>query len=255
MTQPLSNGATPDGPSQRVDDDDNTSQTATIQRIHDYRDTIADYQLAFAQNELSGDVDAGQQHRAYHQLAKGFLQLLKPYLTDQDVPGTQYYWEGYTADSLEDASSDGILRLGTVTADPPDAIRTPSRDEVADALREGDQQTIQRADPRNAVDGRSYDIVGLLDFASAPAEWTEEWRVMFGPEVTPHDLRQQIRDPDVRVRDRRHRNEPITVVKTMRVPRSVIDNAVTALENFVRDLGMDVDLQPEPYMGEGEPGI
>lgn len=254
MSSPMENGARPDSqPDKHVADEENKSQNATIHRIQQYRDRVAEYQLLFAQNELSREITEAQQHRSYHQLVKGFLQLLKPYLMDESIPGSQFYWQGYSGNSPD--PDDGILHLGEIVVEPPDAIRQPSKEEMAGALQAGDQQTIQRADPRNAVEEQKYDIVGLRDFASAEVEWIEEWEVMFGPEVTPYDLRQQIHDPMVDVRDRRHRNEPITVVRTVRVPRSIIDNAVTALENFVRDMGMDIDFEADPYMGEGEPGL
>lgn len=261
MSAPMRNGAGGGDSGQeqkRVDDEENASQNATIQRIQNYRDRVAEYQLLFAQNELSGEVSETEQHRSYHQLASGFLQLLKPYLTDPDIPGSQYYWHGYSGESLSATrkSGDGrILHLGTVPVEPPEAISKPSKEEVEGALRTRNSHTMQRADPRNSVENKSYDIVGLVDFAQAPAEWTEEWEVMFGPEVTPQDLREKIRDPTVRILDRTHRHEPITVVKSVRVPRSAIDAAVTAMENFIRDIGMDIEFEVEPYTGDGGPGL
>ncbi len=59
-------------PGRQIEDEDNASQSATIRRIQSYRDDIADYQLLFAQNELSENISEAQQHRAYFQLAKGF---------------------------------------------------------------------------------------------------------------------------------------------------------------------------------------
>jgi hypothetical protein len=39
------------------------------------------------------------------------------------------------------------------------------------------------------------------------------------------------------------RTEPIRVSRIARVPRDIIDEAVTAMENFCRDLGIDMDLE------------
>lgn len=247
MSPASTNGKSPsDTAARQVNDDENKSQTATIQRIQKYRDNLADYQMLFAQNELTGDVSEAQQHRSYHQLTKGFLRLLKPYLTDYrhedpEIIIGQRYWEE--------------VELGSFTIDPPAVISRPSRQEMDHALRTGHQQTIQRADPRNSVEPKEYSVRGLRDFDAAEPEWSVEWQVMYGPEVTPAELRSQISDPNVHVQPRATRTEPITIVKTARVPRRIIDETVTQLENFVRDLGMDVDIKAEPYMGEGGAGI
>lgn len=228
-------------PKLQVNDEDNKSQNATINRIQRYRDDLAEYQLLFAQNELSEEISERQQHRAYHQLAKGFLQLLKPYLTAEEIQQGEHYWNE--------------VDLGSFMIEPPEAIQQPSKQEMESALKAGHKQTFARADPRNEVEAKRYRVIGLRDFAAAEPEWQVEWSVMYGPEVSPADLRSEIRDSRVRVQPRSHRNEPITVIRSGRVPRQIIDNVVTELENFVRAVGMDVDIEAEAYMGEGGPGI
>jgi len=218
-------------PDRTIDDEENTSQSATIRRIQSFRDDIADYQLLFAQNELSEEISEGRQHRAYYQLAKGFLQLLRPYLTDEDVPQSDHYWNQ--------------VQLGEFAVDPPAAIAQPSQQQVDHALKANDQSTIARADPRNAVDSKHFSVIGLRDFDSAQAEWNVQWEVMFGPDVSAADIRSQLQQSGVRVSPRSHQTEPLTVTKRVRIPRQIIDNAVTALENFVRDIGMDVEWDEE----------
>lgn len=213
--------------SKEVNDEEKQSQNATIRRIQKYRDDIAEYQLLFAQNEMSMEVNEAQQHRAYHQLAKGFCQLLKPYLTDDGISQSSHYWED--------------VNLGNFDVSPPDVICPPSREEMGAAVRHGEKTALARGSPRNHVEGKSYSVIGLRDFSTAPAEWQVEWTVMFGPEVSPLDIQQQTRDENVRVSERSHRNQPITVVRTARVPRVIINNAVTAMDNFVRELGLDLD--------------
>lgn len=228
-------------PSRQVNDDENQSQSATINRIQRYRDDLAEFQKVFAEGELSDEIDERKQHRAYHHLVSGFLQLLKPYLTDSEITESQYYWED--------------AQLGEFTVTPPEIIQRPTRDEMDRALQRGDKMTLARGMPREGVDPITYRVEGLKDFASAKTEWEVEWSVMFGPEVSAMDVRHEIHDESVRVKPRRRRNEPIMVVKTVRLPRPIIEAAVTALENFVRSLGMDIDLSPEPYEGEGAPGL
>lgn len=216
---------------QEINDEENQSQNSTLRRIQRFRDDIAEYQLLFAQNEITHEIGEDQQHRSYHQLARGFLQLLKPYLTDEEMAQSEYYWNQ--------------VELGSFTIDPPDVIRPPERAEVEFALRDGNRQALARADPRNTVESKRYDVVGLRDFAAAQPEWTVEWQVMYGPETSPADLRQEITSPRVHVSERTHRNEPITVIHTARIPRQIIDAAITAMENFVRALGMDIDFKDE----------
>jgi len=218
-------------PGRQIEDEDNASQSATIRRIQSYRDDIADYQLLFAQNELSENISEAQQHRAYFQLAKGFLQLLRPYLSDEDVPQSTHYWNE--------------VALGEFAVDPPAAIAQPSQQQLEHALKASDQSTISRADPRNSVDSKHFSVIGLRDFASAQAEWDVQWEVMFGPDVSAADIRSQLQQSGVRVSPGTHRNEPLTVTKRVRIPRQIIDNAVTELENFVRDIGMDVEWDEE----------
>lgn len=225
----------------KVNDDEKKSQNATINRIQRYRDDIAEYQLLFAQNQMSNDVNEGQQHRAYHELAKGFCQLLKPYLTDEGIPQSDYYW--------------GEVPLGKMRVDPPEAIRPPSREEMGSAVRQRSRTDLALGSPRNTVQPKVYRVDGLRDFATAPPEWEVEWTVMFGPEVSPADIQRKITDRKVRVTQQSHRNEPITVVRTEQLSREIINNAVTAMENFVRDLGMDIEMTGEPYEGDGGPGI
>jgi hypothetical protein len=227
MSGDFSNGQVVNG--KQVNDEENKSQNATIERIQSFRDDLAEYRLLFAQNELTEEIGEAQQHRAYHQLAKGFLGLLKPYLTaDDEVAESEAYWEE--------------VGLGAFTVDPPAAITQPSRGEVDTALRRGDSRTLARAEPRNNVEAKRYAVKGLRDFDAAPAEWEVSWSVMFGPEVSPATLRGEIADPAVQVHPRSSRTEPITVTRTVRLPRRIIDEAVTQLEHFVRNLGMDVDL-------------
>lgn len=241
-THPPDNGRQPsEGVEQTVADDEGKSQNATIARIQQFRDTIADYQVLFAENELAADVSAADQHRSYHQLAKGFLQLLKPYLTDENIDGSKHYWER--------------IELGSFSVDPPPAISPPSREEAARALRGRDTAVVARADPRNEADPHEYDVIGLQDFAAAPPEWDVRWSLMYGPEVSVRELRARIETPGVRVLPRQHRAEPITVVRTARVPLEIINDAITAMENFVRALGMDIELEAEPYEGGDEPGL
>jgi hypothetical protein len=225
----------------KVSDEENRSQKATIQRIQSFRDDIAQYQLAFANNELSREVPEENQHRSYHLLAKGFLQLLRPYLEDDSASSSNYYWDE--------------IDLGEFTIDPPAVVRQPTRHEMGRALKSGDLNTISRADPRNAVEPKRYSCIGLRDFAASQPEWTVEWTVMFGPEVSATDLRAEINDRSVTVPPRSHRNEPISIQKKARVPRPMIDNAITAMENFVREIGMDVEMVGDPYDGDGGPGI
>jgi hypothetical protein len=226
----------------KVNDEENKSQNATIERIQSFRDDLAEYRLLFAQNELTEEISEAQQHRAYHQLAKGFLGLLKPYLTAEDeVAESKEYWNE--------------VELGAFTINPPAAITQPSRGEIDTALRQGDSRTLARAEPRNTVEPKAYTVIGLRDFDAVPAEWEVSWSVMFGPEVSPASLRQEITDPAVRVHPRGSRTEPITVTRTVRLPRRIIDEAVTQMEHFVRDLGMDLEIAGEDYMGQGGPGL
>jgi hypothetical protein len=44
------------------------------------------------------------------------------------------------------------------------------------------------------------------------------------------------------VHPRSHRNQPITVSRLARVPRPIIDEAVTQMEHFLRDIGMDIEI-------------
>lgn len=243
------NGASGNGEKNdyEVDDTENKSQNATLSRIQKFRDELAEYQLLFAQNELTQEISQEQQHRSYQRLASGFLQLLKPYLTDDKLKNSTYYWEGYSGETPQE--SEDVLLLGEFSIDPPEAINQPSQDSLDQAIKMGDIQTLQRADPRNEVEPREYTVIGLRDFAAAEVEWEEEWQIMFGPEVSRADLASEIRDPSVRVLQRSHRNEPLTVVKRAHLPKSVIDNAITAMENFIRDVGMDVQID------EGTPTI
>jgi hypothetical protein len=226
----------------KVNDEENKSQNATIERIQSFRDDLAEYRLLFAQNELTEEISEAQQHRAYHQLAKGFLGLLKPYLTAEDeVAESRKYWNKEP--------------LGAFTIDPPAAIQQPSRGEVDAALQSGDSRTLARAQPRNNVEAESYRVVGLRDFDAVPPEWEVSWSVMVGPEVSPQTLRSEITDPGVQVHPRSSRTEPITISRTVRLPRRIIDEAVTQMEHFIRDLGMDLDIAGEDYMGRGGPGL
>lgn len=232
----------PDRSPREVDDEENRSQAATIRRIQSYRDDIADYQRWFAQNEISGSVSKRKAHASYHQLAKGYLQILTPYLTDpeiaQDVehprltdvdPMVNPYWS--------------LAPLGSFSVDPPSALQQPDKDSLSAALRNGDRQTVAQATPRISPEPKQYTVNGLREFAGSDPEWTDSWTIMFGPEVRVRDLRQRITDDDVEVEDRQYRNEPITVTKQARVPKTVIDNAIRNLEQFVRELGLDINLK------------
>lgn len=225
------NGSGKSGQPRAVQDEENQAQNATIRRIQSFRDDIAEYQLLFARNELTEDMSESQQYRAYHQVARGFCQLLKPYLTAQDIDQSERYWRQ--------------LPLGEFEVDPPDAIRRPERQRVGAALGNDASGLARRADPRNDVEPRRYELQGLQDFWAAEVEWREDWQVMYGPEVNPADIRAEVSDPDVRVHERSTRTEPIRVSRIARLPRPIIDEAITAMENFVRDLGMDIDLEDQ----------
>jgi len=226
---------------QKVNDEENQSQNAAINRIQAYRDELAEYQLLFARNELSNELSEGEIHRSYHQLVSGLAQLLMPYLRDYDIGSAQHYWE--------------TVKLGEFEIEPPAAIQQTDRLSVAGALGGEGIGAVALADPRNSVEPKHYDVVGIQDFMAAEPEWTEEWSVMVGPEVSTADLRQQIAEDGVRVLDRRHRNEPIRVERVARVPMDIVTSAATQLEHFIRDIGLDVELKGEPYMGEGGPGL
>lgn len=227
----------------RVADDDNKSQNATIARIQQWRDKIADCREFMAENRATQEVPQDELRAMYFELAQGYLQQLRPYLTDYETfPHGRYFWEGYLADDIEDA--DNVLQLGTITVDPPEAIQQPSRDELSGAIRHHDRQTLARARPRQSVDEISYSVIGLKDFAVAEFEWEEQWSVRFGPEYSAGDLRQEIDDPRVKV-VQGSRREPITVIRRVQMPRSIIDNAITSLEDFVRKIGMDVEFDTD----------
>jgi hypothetical protein len=216
---------------QKVNDEENQSQSATINRIQAYRDELAEYQLLFARNELSNELSEGEIHRSYHQLVSGLAQLLMPYLRDDGIQSARHYWER--------------VKLGEFDIDPPSAIHQPDQMDVAGALGGDGLGAVALADPRNSVEPKHYEVYGLQDFMGAEPEWTEEWSVMVGPEISPADLRQQITEDGVRVLDRRHRNEPIRVERIARVPMGIVTEAATQLEHFIRDLGLDVDLQDQ----------
>jgi hypothetical protein len=220
-----------ESPRSKVSDEENQSQSAAIRRIQKYRDRIAEYQMFFAENEITREIGEGEQHTAYHQLAKGFLQLLKPYLTDPEIPRSAVYW--------------GEKDLGGFSITPPSAISRPSAGEMEAALRSGNRLTMSRASTRACAEPREYQVRGLKTFANAPAEWSEEWTLMWGPEISAEDLRAQINDPRVSVQPREHRTQPITVVKSARVPKHVIDDVITCLEQFVRDVGLDIEFSKE----------
>lgn len=230
MDQYSATGNNGDRPTSRlqVEDDENHSQTKTINRIHAYRDQLAEFQVAFAENELVGEVPERRQHRAYHQLASGLLRLLKPYLTDEEIDEAEYYWND--------------IDIGTFTVNPPAVIQKPDRQELSGAIRSGDQTTIARAKPRNEVEPRHYTVKGLRDFAAAQPEWEVQWNVLFGPDVSAAELRSQVDDARVQIDDRQRRTQPITVRRLVRVPKPIIDDAITYMESFLRDIGMDIEI-------------
>lgn len=218
-------------PDRKANDEDRISHKSAVKRIEQYYDELTEYQKAFAEAEIAGDVDESRHHRAYHEHAKGFCKLLRPYLTDNDLPKAEYYWKQ--------------AEIGVFQVDPPEVLQQPSKEEMAHALRGGNRKTIARADPRNNAEPRGYTIIGLRDFMSSPTQWEESWQVMFGPEVSATDIRSEITDPNVRVEDRAHQNDPITVVKDVRVPRSIIDDAVAAMEQFRRSIGMAIEMKKD----------
>lgn len=218
-------------PDRKANDEDRISHKSTVKRIEEYSNEVTEFQKLFAQSELTSGVDEAKNHRAYHKHVKGFCQLLKPYLTDDDLPGAVEYWHN--------------VEIGEFEIQPPDVLKQPSQEEMARALRGGHQKTIARSDSRNSADDREYKIEGLRHFMDSPPQWEEEWNVMFGPGVSPADLRSEIDDPTVRVEDQSNPNEPITVVKTARVPRFVIDNAAAEIEKFRREIGMAIEMKKE----------
>lgn len=236
MSSPADATPPEQGKKQEVDDEENRSQNATIRRIQSFRDDIADYQLLFARNEVSKQLSEREALRSYHQLVKGFLQLLRPYLTDDSISEAQKYWTETT--------------LGTITVDPPASIQRPSQARFKQALTNNDPKSLAISAPQNNPSKKMYRVKGLKDFAEWDAEWQVEWQVMFGPAVTPDDLRERIQDSSVSVLDASHRNEPIRVQKTAQLPRHIIDSAVLELENFVRGVGMDVDFDEEEQQTE-----
>lgn len=229
------------GKSVTVDDEENQSQNATIRRIQRYRDNLAEYQMLFAQQELEQHGRRRQAHKSYHQLVKGFAQLLSPYLTDREIECAEEYWQ--------------LKEFGSWEVAPPDAISQPSRRQVQDALGSGRTDILARADPRNQLEPYQYRVQGVEDFVAAPPEWEVSWSMMVGPEVSPRDLRSQMSSPDITIDARQHRTDPITVHRRVRVPRDVIGSVVRGLEMFIREIGMDVDMTAPDYTGGEEPGL
>lgn len=231
----------------QVEDEDKKSQKSSIERIQQFRDYLADYQVWFAQNEISREVSREEQLKSYHRMAQGLLRVLRPYLTDpsltpntEDANGNQYW---------------NHVLLGEFTIDPPDVLQRPSQRATETAIRNHDHTTLMRADPQHNADPEHYRLVGLREFATFEPEWTVEWTMMYGPDVSLGSLRQQNTNDDVTIHDRQHRTDPVTIEKTARIPRFVVDNAVTCMENFIRDIGMDIEFKGEPYYGGTEPGI
>ncbi len=228
---------------QTVDEEENTSQNTSIQRIQKFRDHLAEYQVWFAQNEISQEVSREDQLRSYHRMTQGFLRVLTPYLTDDrltpaagdtdaDQPNKgNYYWNR--------------VNLGSFTVDPPNILQKPGQRTMERAIRNHDTAKLARADSRTNADPRRFAVAGLRDFAASDPELSVSWTVMFGPEVEAHELRSELSDPNATIRPRNHRTEPIEVDKTVQLPKSIIDNAVTAMENFVRELGLDIDFEEE----------
>lgn len=237
-----------------VNDDEKQSQTSSIERIQQFRDYLADYQVWFAQNEVSKEVSREEQVKSYQRMAQGFLRVLRPYLTDPTLTPNDS-----VAGQAENGNSGNEywhrVNLGEFSIDPPEILQRPSQRTTERAIRSHDRTTVEMADPRHSADPKHYRVVGLQEFADIDAEWSVSWTMMFGPEIRVSDLRMKNDEARVTVRDRDHRNEPITVEKTVRLPKRIVDNAVTSMENFVRDIGMDVEFNGEDYTAEDGPGI
>lgn len=229
-------------PNKKVNDEEKRSQKANIQRIEDYRDRIAEYQLWFAQNELSGDVSQRDQQRSYHQLARGFLQLIRPQLTDPEIIQNIDHPDPDTHSPEYDNPYWTRIPIGAWTIDPPDILQRPSQLETEHAVKNNIRSTLARADPRVTADPRTIEVIGLRQFAALEPERTIEWTAMFGPNITPSELREQTSDDQVTVHDRSHHSEPIKVTKQVLVPKFIIDNAIETTEHFIRQIGLGIEL-------------
>lgn len=256
MSKPTPPGGTDVRPQQSigrtVNDEEKKSQTSSIERIQQFRDHLADYQVWFAQNEISQEVSREKQTKSYHRMAQGFLRVLRPYLTDPSLTPN----EQPTAESEHTGNEYWHhINLGEFAIDPPEILQRPSQRATENAVKSHDRGTLARADPRNTAESHHYRVVGLKNFGATDPEWSVSWTMMFGPEISVRDLRMKSTEDTVTIRDRDHRNQPVTITKTVRLPKHIVDNAVTSMENFVRDIGMDIEFNGEDYMADDGPGI
>lgn len=226
----------------KVQDEENQSQAATITRIQKYRDRLAEYASLFA--SPGSDITYEQVMHAYHQDVYGFVQLLKPYLKDADIGHSTDYWER--------------KKVGEITFTPPEPVRKQDRRRMEAELKRGNAGRVSHLNPRNTVEAETYTIQGLREFADLdPSQRTLErsWEIMVGPETPRRVLKRRLDATNAHVEDPGIPGTPLTVTVQQQIPRQLVDEARTLCEEFVRESGMDVEFDPEPYYGEGEPGI
>jgi len=230
----------PESIPRKADDEEKQSQSSAITRIQSMRDHLADYQVWFAQNEITQDVTHKKQIASYHKMAQGLLQILRQYFVS-DMGGAGEYWTE--------------TQIAAFDIEPPAALQQPSKGQTRAAIRTKNANLLQRAAGEIDARRQRFVVQGLREYAMLDPEFSVTWDVRFGPNVSSSNLRREVSDENVTVHDRTRRHEPIKVEKRVAIPKFVIDNAVTTMENFLTEVGLDIEFRGEDYMAKGEPGI
>lgn len=217
---------------QHVVDEGDITQSAVLKRIQACRDNIAEVKSRRIQDAIEGTDGGWDYQRAYYRAVDALCSELQSYLRNEEFPLAEQYWRE--------------KEIGEIEFQPPEIVSSPSQAQMDAALKQGGKQlALQR--PRNTVSTKTYTVRGLRDFNDADEVLTESWEVMYGPEVTAHDLRVRNSEPGVQVEPRESRHAPLTVYRHQPLPTDIIQRAESLCVEFAYELGMDLDFEYEDY--------
>lgn len=210
-----------------IKDEENYTDKKIKQRILNTRDMLneAKFEL-FAGRLTEPDVEVSQQQAlfAWGDLVRSYLRDLGVLLYHEDLPGAEYYREK--------------VEIGEIQIIPPD------KDDYQFSLVAQGQLSAEELRRHFGLgrgaelpQPRTRQLRGLASVIEMEPVIEEHWAVSLNPREAPPN------------------RDILRLSKAKPVPRHIYENALVQADQFLQEAGIGLDIEAEPYMADGEPGL
>ena len=215
-----------------VDDEDDYSPKRAIRRYHDLRDDMKDARRLLAEMELQGRGE-NEMLRFYRRMTDYYIEELRTQLTNPENPQSDFYWNE--------------IELAQLPVEPPKPMdpqslrpdRTSGNQDGGALLAPGESR------PKS----KTLNINGLRWFSQNPVAISVKFEARLI--MSEHEFNKAIKRQNmVRGRYGSRERDPCVVIRDVLVPIDILNDAIAASNEFLRDIGLDIELTPGSYQSE-----